>query len=133
MAMYGTYPMQYPQTQYPNLNHQNISPGGITWVQGVEGAKAWQLPPNSNVLLMDSENENTFYIKSSDSVGMCNLRYFTYQEIDANPKSNIDLSQYVRRDELQDLLNNLLGGTSNEQSISTDKQTTSNKPRTITK
>lgn len=34
----------------------------INWVQGLEGAKAYQIYPNSSVILMDSENDNTWWI-----------------------------------------------------------------------
>lgn len=96
---------------------------GINWVQGIEGAKAFQLPPNSNVQLLDSENDGIFYIKVSDNVGMCTLRTFKYEEIveHSNTKQDIDLSQYVKKSELESLLNELLGG-SHEQSVSTTKQ-----------
>ena len=70
---------------------------------------------------MDSENDGIFYIKTSDSVGMCNLRRFKYEEITEQKEPKVDLSEYVKKDELQDLLNEMLGGKSNEQSISTNE------------
>lgn len=121
MANYGRYPMnnvQKPQTK-----------NGIKWVQGIEGAKAYQLEPNSNVQLMDSENDGVFYIKVCDDIGMCNLRIFDYKERQQVPQSSsasteeidvdemaekiadkIDMSQFIRRDELEPLVNNMLGG-----------------------
>ncbi len=121
---------QQPQTaqinQYTNrYNSYYPTPqnNGINWVQGIEGAKAWQLSPNSNVILMDSENDGRFYIKISDNVGMCSLRIFDYSEVTEQPtQSNIDLSQYVKKSELESLLNQMLGGT-NEQSVSATKST----------
>lgn len=94
---------------------------GITWVQGIEGAKAWQLSPNSNTILMDSENDGVFYIKVSDNVGMCNLRIFKYEEITNQPPAQptFDLSEYVKKSELETLIHSILGGTNNEQSVST--------------
>ena len=107
----------YLQNRVPTFPQNN----GINWVQGIEGAKAWQLTPNSNVMLLDSENDGRFYIKVSDNVGMCTLRTFAYEEITDTPTTqNIDLSQYVKRSELESLLNEMLGGT-NEQSVSTTK------------
>lgn len=67
-------PYQYSYNQH----------NGIQWVQGVEGAKAFQLQPNSNAILMDSENDGIFYIKVSDNVGMCTLRTFKYTEVTTN-------------------------------------------------
>lgn len=71
--------------QRPNPFYQQQANNGILWVQGIEGAKAWQLSPNSNVILMDSENDGRFYIKISDNVGMCNLRIIAdYQVMQSN-------------------------------------------------
>lgn len=102
---------------------------GIKWAQGVEGAKAYQLAPNSNVMLLDSDNEGIFYIKTSDNIGMCNLRVFQYQEITTPPThTDTNLNEYVRKDELEALLKSYLkleeheGGVMDEQSVSTTKQ-----------
>ena len=96
-----------------NNNFLNYQPqkNGINWVQGVEGAKAFQLMPNSNTVLMDSENDGIFYIKVCDNIGMCSLRKFRYQEIIDEPQQT---SQYVTRDELMNILKEL----KNEQTIS---------------
>ena len=115
---YPTYPQAYPQMfqNYP----QSQSTNGINWVQGIEGAKAWQLQPNSNIILLDSENDGKFYIKTSDNVGMCNLRVFKYEEITNVPKQNseLDLSEYVKRSELESLIKSIIGGTQDEQTVS---------------
>lgn len=115
---YPTYPQAYPQMfqNYP----QGQSTNGINWVQGIEGAKAWQLQPNSNIILLDSENDGKFYIKTSDNVGMCNLRVFKYEEITNVPKQNseLDLSEYVKRSELESLIKSIIGGTQDEQTVS---------------
>ena len=104
----------YPQTEQNN---------GITWVQGLEGAKAYQMSPNRNILLMDSENEGTFYIKVTDNIGMANLRVFNYTEVTAQDvkKDPIDLSEYVKKSELQELLTELYKEVTNEQSISANR------------
>lgn len=115
-----------PQQKNPYLN--SFNPQGITtptnniiWVQGIEGAKAWQLSPNSMAILLDSEIEGKMYIKVSDNIGMSSLRIFNYvEEIPANKNNvtvdtNLDLSQYVKKEELSTLIKDIL----NEQSIST--------------
>ena len=109
-------PQAYSQSRYPMINNS------MNWVQGIEGGKAWQLTPNSNAVLFDSENDGIFYIKTSDSVGMCNLRRFKYEEITEQQTSKVDMSEYVRKSELQELLNSMLGGA-NEQIVSTDEHT----------
>lgn len=111
----------YPQMMTnPYLQNQQTT-NGINWVQGIEGAKAWQLQPNSNIVLLDSENDGKFYIKTSDNVGMCNLRVFKYEEITNVPKQSteLDLSEYVKKSELESLIKSIIGGQNNEQLVST--------------
>ena len=106
---------------YPNMNpFQAMRPNAntINWVQGIEGAKAYALMPKENVILMDSEVNDKFYIKICDDIGRCTLRVFKYQEeMEEKPAPAADLSEYVKKSELQALLNEMLGG-SNESTIS---------------
>ena len=111
------------------LNQRPVYPqnNGINWVQGIEGAKAWQLMPNSNVILMDSENDGVFYIKISDAVGMCTLRVFNYKEVTAQPaQPKVDLSEYVKKSELESLINSMLGGP-NESTLSGNESKSASK------
>ena len=100
--------------QQPMMNPQFRMNNGIIWVQGIEGAKAYQLAPNSNAILLDSENDGKFYIKVSDNVGMCNLRTFSYTEVTNTPTTQVDMSNYVTRQELETILR----GIKNEQPVS---------------
>lgn len=86
----------------PYMQYQQPRNNGINWVQGIEGAKAFQLMPSSNVMLLDSENEGIFYIKISDSVGMCQLRTFKYEEVQ-NAPSQLDTSNYITRAEFEQI------------------------------
>lgn len=79
----------------------------INWVQGLEGAKAYQIYPNSSVILMDSENDNTMYIKTSDHLGISKIRTFKYEEVEEVQKN------YVTREEVLEMLK----GVNNEQTI----------------
>lgn len=124
MNMYNQY--LQGQQQNPYLQQRTTYPvqsNGIIWVQGVEGAKAYQMNPNSILQLMDSENDGIFYIKVSDNIGMTTLRVFRYEEIQSTPKEtapSVDLSAYVRKDELKDLIMNLTKGENvDESAIST--------------
>lgn len=135
MMYQPTYPQINPYSQQP-LNN-NINTSNLTWVQGIEGAKGYQISPNSKAVLLDSE-QNRMYIKTSDDIGMCNLRIFDFIEVTETSATyntvaqNIDLSNYVTRDELDTIISSIRGVNNNEQSISTDKSTKSNKS-TITK
>ena len=108
-----------PYLNYPQMNAFNPQRvnQGITWVQGIEGAKAYQLAPNSNVVLLDSE-QNRMYIKTSDNIGMCSLRIFDFSEVtNNNPTNNAiaqDMSDYVTHKELTEILKKLQGGNADE-------------------
>lgn len=120
MQMFST-PQNNP---YMNRNLTGIPQSSINWVQGIEGAKAFQIVPNSNAMMLDSENDGIFYIKVSDSVGMCNLRIFKFEEItEKQQKPNMD--EYVKKSELEALINSMLGGNNDKsvQSVKSDKPT----------
>ena len=101
---YGYQPYQMPSQPQAAPQQQN----GIIWVQGVEGAKAYPVAAGGSVLLMDSEESN-MYIKMADAAGMPTLRVFRYEEITQGNKSNVDMSSYVTRDELEKRLAELTG------------------------
>lgn len=108
---------------YENPYLQNCRPvqpnPGIQWVQGKEGAKAYPLQANSNAVLMDSENEGIFYIKTSDPIGMCKLRIFKFVEI-MEQDTKINPDEYVKKAELKALIEEMLGGGDNgKQPVST--------------
>ena len=50
---------------------------GMIWIQGIESAKAFQVSPNSTVVLWDSEQQ-CCYIKSADASGMPSMRILDY-------------------------------------------------------
>ncbi len=104
----------YFNSPYTQSQGVSTSTNNIIWVQGIEGAKAWQLSPNSMAILLDSEAEGKMYIKVSDNIGMSTLRTFNYVEEVSVPTSNVtinqdlDLSQYVKKDELSALIREVL-------------------------
>ena len=78
-------PMQMPQ-QYsvPTSVPQN----GIIWTQGLEGAKAYLVAPNTTVTLWDSESP-TIYVKTADANGVPSMRILDFTERTENvPKSS---------------------------------------------
>ena len=95
---------QAAMQQYQQPQQQN---GGLTWVQGIEGAKSHFVSPGQSVLLMDSES-NSFFIKSADVSGMpLPLRIFDYKErtVQQAPQQPtaavIDTSSYITREEFE--------------------------------
>lgn len=102
MPYYNPYmtQMQMP-VQSPQTNN------GLIWVQGEAGAKSYMVPPNSTVMLMDSENQQ-FFLKSTDVSGMPQpLRVFEYTEKPQNAPNkapvaqSIDYSSFVTKAELE--------------------------------
>lgn len=129
MAQFNPFQNYSPYQQVNPYLPQQAPSNGINWVQGIEGAKAWQMQPSSNTMLLDSENDGVFYIKTSDNVGMCNLRMFKYEEITTQQKQpTVDMSEYVKRSELEELITTIMGGMKNEQSVpATQSETKSGK------
>jgi len=104
-------PMQVA-TQPMQAQPQQPDNGGMLWVQGEAGAKAYMVAPGNSVILMDSESM-TFYIKSVDASGMPQpLRIFDYTErTSASPMppvaSKMPQVQYVTVDEFRALADRL--------------------------
>ena len=97
-----------PQPQQPAASAPAAQEGGMKWVQGEEGAKAFLVAAGNSVLLLDSENPS-FYIKSADQSGMpLPLRIFDYTERTQPPKTppaapQPQSEQYVTRAEFDAL------------------------------
>lgn len=70
--------MQNTQAQYSTIP--------LTFVNGIEGAKAYIVPPNSTIYLRDSDSDMLF-IKSSDPMGRSYLKTYKLEEIDENMTS----------------------------------------------
>lgn len=82
--MYGTYAQPWPQYQEPRQQ--------LVKVTGMEGARAYQMPPNSVAPLFDA-NEDILYVKSTDGAGFPTIRRFSF-----TPMPDGDVSaQYVTR------------------------------------
>lgn len=64
----------------PSFTGQPQSINNILQVMGPESAQSYQVGPDSNVILMDS-NRPVFYVKKSDSTGYSETKAFKFQEI----------------------------------------------------
>lgn len=96
---YNPFYYQPPQN-YPQYQQQN----SITWVQGIEGAKAYPVGAGNSVLLMDSDNQY-MYIKSADNTGMPTLKVYEYSELVANKPSEAPLmEEYVTKKEFEEAI-----------------------------
>lgn len=89
---YNSYTANLAQ-QNANFNNQNFqAQTNITFVNGIEGAKAFQLRLNSSVLLMDSDNSK-FYVKSTDNLGIANIILYSFVEYKNLHIENVAVSQ----------------------------------------
>ena len=84
------------------------------FVNGIEGAKAYQVMPNQTMLLMDSDKPIAF-MKTADSLGKASLRYFNLIEVDEaeimkqyQPKPPIEYVSKADFDVLNGKMNDLL-------------------------
>ena len=109
---FNNYNQFQPQLTQPQVNTQNL-----IRVNGIDGAKAYQMPANSTVALFDN-NEDIMYIKTTDGAGFPAIRTFAFNEVVANTNPIQDTADYVTRDEFNKLKEELLNG---KQSISRSK------------
>ena len=110
-SYYPNYGYGYNQPNVPQNNQVNQQPqlNQYAFVNGIEGAKSFQLNPNQTVLLMDSDSP-ICYMKTSNGVGQSTLRYFKLTEVTeadlktqySQPDKSID---YVTKNEFKELSN----------------------------
>ena len=89
-----------PQMQPQNASMQLIK------VNGLEGAKAYQMGPNSCVALFH-ESEDILYVKSTDGAGFPSIRTFRFEPFEVEPEKPV---KYVTTEEFEkfkkEILNN---------------------------
>lgn len=91
------------------MNIAPQTPMALTRVTGIDGAKAYQMAPNSTVALFDN-NEDVMYIKTTDGAGFPTIRTFGFSEITTNNLQSTANTDYVTRDEFNKLKEELLNG-----------------------
>ena len=107
----------YPNI-YPNLNH-------YAFVNGIEGAKSFQVSPNQTMLLMDSDSPIVFK-KTTNNIGQSTIEYFKLVQIKESEAREIITPQvnnggeYVLKsdfDELNKKLDDLLSKIGSEKEV----------------
>jgi hypothetical protein len=92
---YGQYPYNYTQYQQPQQQmqmqpqqmQQQTQYIPLTFVSGIEGAKAFIVAPNQTVYLRDSDTE-TLFIKTADAQGRYTLKTYNLTPTDGVNKIN---------------------------------------------
>lgn len=88
---------------YPYYPYQSQ---GLLKVNGIDGARAYQMQPNSVLALFDA-NEDLFYVKSSDAGGFATITTYSFQKLE-QPVA-MPVGEFVTRkefDELKELITN---------------------------
>ena len=117
------------QNPYYNqqMNNQQIfpqeQPQNLIRVNGIDGAKAYQMPANSTVALFDS-NEDVMYVKSTDGAGFPSIRTFSFIE-KLNAEGKIPDVEYISREEFEEFKKELM--SNGKQSISRSKSNLTDK------
>lgn len=114
---YGSYPYQqnYQGGVQPNFypgvpqNTPQTQLNQYAFVNGIEGAKAFQVPMNQTMLLMDNDNP-LLYLKSSNNMGQSSLRYFKLVEVSEAELRGTAQPQieFATKEDLQILSNKIL-------------------------
>lgn len=86
----GTSPMLAQQQQQQPIH-------GFVYVTGLDGAKAYQMPPNSEMPLFNSTGD-VMFIKTTDGAGFPTIKVCNV--IERKDATTSDATEYVTRDEL---------------------------------
>lgn len=96
-----------PYMPYQSTWQQQPQPiNGLVSVTGIEGAKAYQLPPNSSMPLFDA-NSDILYLKTTDGAGFPTVRAFSFTEIGTEQPTH----DYVTREDFNALVKRVEGLT----------------------
>lgn len=110
-AMYG----YGPQSQMQQPQQQPIH--GFVYVTGMDGAKAYQMPPNSEMPLFDDSGD-VLYIKTTDGAGFPTITVVDCSKRDSQPVAQADMptmadikALHEELEQLRGVLNGLVSQT----------------------
>ena len=92
-------------SQYNNTNQTQ----SFAYVNGIEGAKAYPMLANQNILLMDVENP-VFYMKTSNAMGQAAIKTYRFEEVTETTPSNVSYVTKTEFDELKTKFEEFLKG-----------------------
>lgn len=90
----------------PNLYSPSFLPNqqpvnGLISVTGIDGARAYPLPPNSSMPLFD-ESQDILYVKRTDGAGFPTVTAYQFEEI--KNETVLQNANFVTREEFDTLL-----------------------------
>ena len=128
--MYPQYPQSGAMQNMPQTSQTQQSMG-LIWVDGEVGAKAYQMPTgipaNQPIALWDT-NDTVIYLKSVNPMGMPNplqkARYALEEYKSASISGDIknDMTEYVRKDELERMKQELMEAIHNNGNSGTSRR-----------
>ena len=126
LMMNNPYALNSPMNpSNPYMNNynalQNQMVNNLIRVTGMDGAKAYQMQPNSTVALFDS-SEDIMYIKSTDGAGFPTIRTFGFAPIEQPTNQGND---FISRAEFEQFKQEVLDN--GKQLISEPKSTKTGK------
>ena len=127
--MYQSY--QTPAVQTAQTQQTAQSGYGLIWVDGEVGAKAFQMPAgwpaNQPIALWDT-NDTVIYLKSINPMGMPNPLQKAHYSLEERKTASVsersgdsapDMSMYVRRDDMEQMKQELMDAISSIGSTTT--------------
>lgn len=96
----GVYQPQAVPDIYPQYMQQPIN--GLVSVTGIEGARAYRLPPNSKMPLFDADSD-VLYVKTTDAGGFPTIRAFSFSPIEQQDQPRAAQGDYTPRSEFDKL------------------------------
>lgn len=109
----NAYQNPYQNAFNPSYNAMNRDAQTLVRVNGIEGARAYQMGANAQVALFDA-NEDLMYIKCTDGAGFPSIRTFKFEELhnfSKNQENIAENKQYVTRKELEDYVQQFVQST----------------------
>ena len=122
-SLMGQNQFYNPQMMNPTPVQPQEQAQNLIRVNGIDGAKAYQMPANSTVALFDS-NEDLMYVKSTDGAGFPSIRTFVFTE-KLNVEGKSPDVEYISREEFEEFKKELMNN--GKQSISRSKSNLTDK------
>lgn len=111
-------PYQHGNGWYYQQNAQPVN--GLVSVTGIDGAKAYQLPPNSSMPLFDA-NDDVLYVKTTDAAGYPTVKTFRFEPAEEPDPVQAQAVTQEQFDELAERVNALALSIANHKKVQDDQ------------
>lgn len=130
VALANSQLMNRMQTYYPqNYGYPQNNSEILKFVNSIESAKDYFLPPNSQVVLFD-KNQQRFYLKETDASGAQSIRAYDFFEADDTSQTNPNVD-YITRQEFEEWKKNYESIISETKTTESDKSVVSDKSDSV--